>query len=148
MPTAARLFAALSLAGVAWFASVLYIGLLPEGTPAGWLPIVNAGLGLITGWRVVGRLVSGKSYVGAIGHGVRGAFTVYFFAVLFWSIWRMLELSLKKRYDDPSEAINAVFALISDYSLLLLEDPTPGLVLLFGGIGSALLAEWAKRRFL
>lgn len=148
MPTAARLFAALSLAAVTWFSSILYIGLLPEGTQAGLLAPVNSVFGLLTGWLVVGRLVSGKSYVGAIGHGVRGAATVLFWSLVFWSLWRMLALSLKKRYSDPAEAIDAMFELIARYALLLLDDPQPGLALLFGGIGAAMLAEWAQRRFL
>ena len=147
MPTAARLFAALALALTAWVASDLYKPLLPEGTQVGWLSPVNTAFGLLTGWIVVGRLTDGKSYALAIGHGLRGGATVLFWALLFWALWRMLILSMQKRYSGPAEAIDAFFDLIARYAMLLTTDPTPALALFGGGVASALLAEWAARRY-
>jgi hypothetical protein len=147
MPTAARLLAALALAATAWIASDLYKAVLPEGTQVGKLSPVNAVFGLLTGWIVLGRLTDGSSYLRAVGHGIRGGVTVLFWALLFWSLWRMLLLSMQKRYSGPAEAIDAFFDLIARYAMLLTRDPAPAAALLAGGILSGLLAEWAARRY-
>lgn len=147
MPTAARLFAALLMAGVGGMASVFYGDVLPEGMAIGLLAPLNAALGLIVGWSVIGRLTDGKSYALAFGHGLRGAVVFLFWALLLWSAWEMLELSVQRRYGGVQEALEAVFDLIAQHALLLLDDPRPGATLLGGAVGAALVAEWAARRY-
>lgn len=147
MPTAARLFAAVLMAAVAWMASTLYGEVLPEGRPVGFLAPINAVLGLFVGWTGIGRLTDGTSYALALGHGIRGAVVFLFWALLIWSSWDMLVLSVQRRYDGVGEAVEAIFDLIAEYALLLLQDPLPGATLFAGAICAALVAEWGARRY-
>lgn len=147
MPTAARLFAALMLAATAWLASVAYASLLPEGTPAGLLAPLNAAIGALVGWRLVGRSVDGQGYGAALGHGAVGAAVVLFWALVLWSGWSMLGASMRRRYDGIAEALEAVFGYVAEHAALMLTDPLPAVLLFAGGLLSGLVAEWAKRRY-
>lgn len=147
MPTAARLFAAVLLAAVAFLASTFYVALLPEGMAVGLFAPLNTVLGLIVGWTAIGRLTDGTSYLLALGHGVRGAAVWLFWTLLLWSIWEMLGRSVQRRYSGVGEALEGVFDLIAQHALLLLEDPLPGATLFVGAICAALVAEWGARRY-
>lgn len=146
MPTAAKLLAALAFACVAFFASEVFKPLLPEGTRTGNLSLINAGLGFIVGWLVMGKL-AGKGYYRSIGSGFRTSATLLFFVLLAWSIWIMLVNSTRMRYDNAMEAIVAVFGLIYEYGAIFVVDPQSLVVLFVGGIAGGLLAEWAAQNF-
>ena len=77
MPTAAKLFAALGLAAVGWFASEAIRPLMPPHTQFGWFNQVNVVLGLICGWRVTGRRVGG-TFSEAISAGLTGVIALVF----------------------------------------------------------------------
>lgn len=146
MPTAAKLFAALGFALVAFVASELFKPLLPEGTPVARLSPINGLVGAFCGWLVMGRLV-GDGYLAASGHAIRTVVVMVFYCLLIWSGYEMLGRSTSLRYDGPVEALAAMMGLIAEYSVLMLGDLQVPAVLLVGGLLAACLAEWASERF-
>lgn len=146
MPTAAKLFAAISFALIAFFASEVFKPLLPEGTQTGLLSPLNTVIGLLSGWLVMGRL-PGKGYATAAESGIRTSATALFFCLVLWSLYIMLVQSTRLRYDGPMEAITAMFELVGENGALLFSDAQGPMVLLIGGILGGFLTEWASRRF-
>ncbi|MHC0055016.1 TrgA family protein [Actibacterium sp. D379-3] len=146
MPTAARLFAAIGFALVAFFASESFVFELPEGTDTGWFSYINMAIGAIVGWRTMGTL-AGHGYGTAATAGFRTIVTVLFYALLLHSLSEMIRLSMRLRYDGPGEAIIAMLQLILDYGFMVV---TSGPVMLILGVGSLLaawLTEWAASRW-
>jgi hypothetical protein len=143
MPTAARLIAALVLAGTAWIASQIIKVYLPEGTNFGWFDYLNTGLGLLCGWIVIGGR-QGRGISAAIGNGVTGAAALVFWALLLQSSYEMLRKSMRRHYDGPTEAILDVFELGFEYALHVV-NPTAIGPLVIGGILAGVLAELGGR---
>lgn len=145
MPTAARLIAGVIFAAVAALAAHLFIPALPEGTQVGYLREISAGLGLICGWMIMGRL-TGKGYGEAMGSGIRTAISIAFWALLGFSIYVMVDKSTRMLYDGPMAALLGTFDLMLGYGKMML---TPGVLgtLLIGGIIGGVLAEWGGRRW-
>lgn len=146
MPTAAKLFAAVAFAVVAFFASEVYKPLLPEGTQFGLLTPVNALVGMFSGWLIMGRL-AGRGYYSAAGSGVRTIGIMLFYVLLIWACYEMLKRSTRMYYDGPTEALTAVMDLIAKYFMLMVSDPQVPIVLICGGILAAFLSEWAAERW-
>lgn len=145
MPTAAKLVAAVMFAAVGFLAAQAYVPSLPEGTQIGFLREICAGLGLVIGWFVMGRLV-GKGYVEAVGFGIRTSVTLLFWAVLGFSIYEMILRSTKMMYDGPMEALLGVFDLVIYYGKMMGSPEFIG-TLLIGGVLGGIAAEWAGRRW-
>ncbi|WP_213545220.1 TrgA family protein [Vannielia litorea] len=160
MPTATKLMSALAFAVLAFFASEVFKPLLPEGTQTGMLSIVNAGIGFICGWMIMGRL-AGRGVFAAAGGGVRTSLAMAFWCLLFWSVWDMLRESTRPgTYAGPMEAINGAFGLLFDNALLMLSDarlaftlaegtyflPQVPLLLVIGGMLCGWFAEWTEER--
>ena len=145
MPTAAKLAAAVLFTALAVLAAAVYRPLLPEGTQTGWLMPCAAAIGLICGWRIMGRL-TGKGYLTAMNTGIRVSVTVLFWALLAFSIAVMIRRSTKMLYDDAGEAILAVFALMLDYGKLMMDAQFIAVVLL-GGLFCGWLTEYVSRRW-
>ena len=146
MPTASRLVAALAFAALCYLASDLFVRLLPNGRTDLSFPIINAGIGALCGWLIMGRLVK-RGYGKALESGIRTAATALFWALLVWCSAEMIGHSMAMRYDGPTEAVAAVFGLMYDYGLLLVTDWQVMVALLVGGMLAGLLAEWASHRF-
>jgi hypothetical protein len=145
MPTAARLVAALVLAATGFLASEVVKTVIEEQMDYGWLSAVNAGLGLLCGWIVVGSR-AGRGYSAAIGNGLTGGAALVFWALFVQAVYEMVQLSLRRWYDSPIEAIAAVFELMVEYGGYLLDVQMIA-VLLSGALLSGLLAEYATRRW-
>jgi hypothetical protein len=146
MPTAARLFATVGFAAVAFLATDIYKPLLPEGTQMGMFTPINVGLGAIMGWTIMGRL-AGQGYAAAISSGLRTSAVLLFYALFCWSFLEMLERSMRLYYDGPVEALQEMVAMAYDYVLLGLTDPQVPIALFAGGIGAGLLSEWSSRQW-
>lgn len=145
MPTAPKLVSAVIFAIIGFFAVQLYLPHLPQEMPMGLLRECAALLGLITGWRVMGRL-TGHGYSEAVGSGIRTSVTLVFWALLFLAIHLMIKRAFKMMYEGPVEAVVGVFALMLEYSRALIA--TDVLVLLFaGGALGGLAAEWVGKRW-
>lgn len=146
MPTAAKLAAAVLFTALAVLAALVYRPLLPEGTQTGWLMPCSAAIGLICGWRIMGRL-TGKGYMPAMNTGIRVSVTTLFWVALGFSIYTMIVRSTKMLYGaDPGEAILAVFDLMLGYGALMLDGPFIAVVLL-GGVICGALSEYVGQRW-
>ena len=145
MPTAAKMVAAVMTAITLFLAAEASKAGLPQGTPAGYFSPMVAGIGFLTGWMVLGTL-TGRGYVAAIGFGLRTAVTAVFWALLLFSLWDLIELSMKLRYDGPMQAILDVFAImITNGRLVLLPEVLVALGA--GGTLAGLFAEFSGRRW-
>ncbi|MAP13685.1 MAG: tellurium resistance protein, partial [Oceanibulbus sp.] len=107
MPTGARLMAAISLAVLAFILSGMVVPLMPESTDFGYFLPLNMVLGLLVGWRVMGRR-AGRGITAAINNGLAGVFVLMLWAIFLQAANEMVRLALRNRYDDPFEAIVAV----------------------------------------
>jgi len=145
MPTAARLVAALLLAGLAWILSDLVRPLMPEGTPFGSFNIINSLIGLCVGWVVMGRR-AGRGIVPGINNGLTGTAVLVLWALAFHSSMEMFRLAMKNRYDGPMEAIAAIFLLASEFGLMI-AVPQVAVAAVIGAVVVGLCAEFAARRW-
>ncbi|MFD1511173.1 TrgA family protein [Lacimonas salitolerans] len=141
--TAARLVAAILLAITGWLASQLIMPLMPEATVFGIFEYLNAAIGAVVGWIVIGSR-TGRGMTNAIGVGVTSAVVLVFWGLLLQSSREMFALANKRRYDGPIEAMVGVFEIGVEY-LAVMATPAVIGTLLVGGIVSAVLAERASR---
>ena len=146
MPTAAKLFAALAFAAVAYYASETFIPLLPEGTQVKQFSLINAALGGIIGWRVQGVDV-GNGYRIAATVGLRASALFLFFAVMGYALREMIINATKLRYDGPGEALVGMFDLAVGYGRLTITSPDVMGILILGAIATAWGAETVNRRW-
>lgn len=145
MPTAARLFAAIAMALVAFFAAEVIKPLRPDQTQWGHFTSVCIGFGVLVGWFDLGRL-AGKGYGAAITNGVRSSAVLVFWCMLVFSIREMLLRSTSNRYKGVSEALEGTFVIVADFGASVLRFE-PLVVLIVGGILAALMSEWASKRW-
>ncbi len=145
MPSAAKLFAALGLAAVGWFASEAIRPLLPDHTNFGWFNQVNVVLGIICGWRVTGNRVGG-TFSEAISAGLTGAIALTFWGLFAQSFNLMLAEALDKKYRGPFEGIMGIFNNAMDFGLYLMNGPVIAIIL-GGGIITGIFADWIAKRF-
>ncbi len=145
MPTAAKLFAAVSFAVLGFIAAEVFKSTVERQEAFGSFSLIVAALGLLIGWSVMGSL-AGRGYRASIGYGLRTSVTLAFWALLGFSIYQMLQLALKKRYDGPMEAVVGIFNLMLENGQRML---TPELLITFGvgGVVGGFMAEWASRRW-
>jgi hypothetical protein len=145
MPTAAKLVASVLFALLSLFIADLYRQGITDGTRTTYLVPGCAAIGLICGWRVMGRLV-GKGMGDALGSGIRTSLTIVFFALLLFSIYEMVVTSTKGLYDGPMEAVLAIFDIMLGYGWGLVTPELIGTILMGGGL-AGMATEWADRRW-
>jgi len=146
MPTAAKLIAAILFAALAWFVTEQVKLVLPgEGRGATLLSPLNALLGGIMGWRVMG-LRAGGGFTPAVGFGLTTVFATFFWSLLLWSGYEMISRAYAKRYRDPIDAVEAMGQLMLDYAILVV---TPGIVgaAVIGSFICAMIVEYFSRRW-
>jgi len=146
MPDAARLVAAICLAGVAFFLSGLvqtvYVAENGE-TNFGWFVPVNVLIGLLVGWVSMGPR-AGRGVSAAITNGVTGVFLLVLWALFVQACNEMTRLAMRNRYDNAIEAIAAIFQIAAEWGLLLLTVPILGSMAI-GAFVSGMLTEYAWR---
>jgi len=143
MPTSGKLVAGICFAIVGYFAAHFYVPGLPEAWRISWFLECSAALGFLVGWLIMGRKV-GETLPLAATSGVGTSVWLLIWALLGFSVHEMLQRSLDKRYNQPMEAVGAVFELIIFFAKLLVNIEVLG-VLLIGGIISGVLTELAHR---
>lgn len=121
MPTGGKLIGGIAFAALAYFLSDLIKPLLAdtEGTRVGWLSPVNAFIGFLMGWTIMGK-GAGHRYVQAMGYGFTTTAAITFWCLLFWSGHKMLGRSVQLRYDGPMEALQQMGALFFEYGNLIM----------------------------
>ena len=143
MPTAARLFAALGLAAVGVLAAEAHRGLMPPHAVWGWESAVFAGLGLLTGWSVLGPRV-GRGYGLAMATGLTAAVTMLIAASFVFAVHEMVQRALMRRYGDAWEATLAVLEIMLEHAARM-GDVRFIATLVLGGLAAGLIAEAAGR---
>jgi hypothetical protein len=144
MPTAAKLVAAFAFAALSLLIATLYIPQLPKGTQLGYFRQITAAIGLLCGWWIMGNMV-GRGYRAAAESGLRTSVTIVFWALLGFSIYIMIDRSMRMMYDGPMEAVLGVFQLMIEYGKKMLV-PDVMIAVLFGGILAGQLTEWVGKR--
>ncbi len=146
MPTAAKLVAAVMFALVGFLSAEAFKPQMPPGTQFGYFVPIVAAIGLAVGWRVMGRL-AGQGYGAAAGFGLRTSITIVFWALLVFSIYRMVQLALSAMpYAGPMEAVVGIFDEAMKYGRLLWARDLL-ITLAAGGIVGGMATEWASRRW-
>lgn len=145
LPTIAHLVAALSLGALGWFVSDLVRALMPPQTAFGWFNYLNAMLGGLCGWFIIGGRV-GRGYTEAMASGLAGVLALTFWGFFLQSLHLMLKQSMQHRFAGPLKAVLGIFDNALHYATHLIDPLLVG-VLLMGGMLSGLLAEAASRRW-
>ncbi len=145
MPTGARLMAAISLAVLAFILSGMVVPLMPESTDFGYFLPLNIVLGLLVGWSVMGRR-AGRGITAAINNGLAGVFVLILWAIFLQAANEMVRRALRNRYDDPFEAIVAIFQIGAEFGLMIATVPM-AVALVVGAVISGLLTEFAHNRW-
>lgn len=145
MPTAAKLVAAVMFAIVGWIAANVYVPIIGEGVDVGFFRELTGLIGAVAGWKVMGPSV-GQGYRAAIGSGIKTVVVLVFFALLLFSIYEMVLMSMKMRYEGPTDAVLDVFQMMMETGRKMLTPQILG-VLLIGGAIAGMAAERAGRRW-
>ncbi len=145
MPTFARLAAGILFAGLAYYVSLLIVPLFEPEEQIGWFREINAAVGLVIGWRVMGAR-AGKGMSNGIGVGLTAAVMMVLVALLIHSTVVMIFNSLNRVYDTAPDAVIGVFELMLEHGALM-STTEVWATLLGGGIVIGILTEIVARRF-
>ncbi len=145
MPSAAKLVAAIGLAILAFIVSGMIIPLLPENTDVGYFPFINIILGVLCGWFVMGKR-AGRGVTAAINNGFTGMVSLVFWALFVQGCYEMIRLAMRNRYSDAFESIIAIFKIMIEHGMILM-DVWIIVTLIVGGVITGLLTENAWRRW-
>jgi hypothetical protein len=145
MPNAAKLFAAVGMAILAFIVSGMVMALFEEETNFGWFTHVNVMLGFVVGWLVIGSR-AGRGMVSAINVGLTGPVVFVFWALFVQSCNEMVRIAMKNRYDGAFEALVDIFEIGAEWAVFMLTVPVWA-TLLIGGVLIGLMSEMAWRRW-
>ncbi len=145
MPTAAKLFSALCLAALGFLVSEAIKPLMPAGTGFGYFSYVNAVIGLICGWVVVGGR-AGRGISAAISNGLTGVIAMVCVGLAVQAAIQMFDLAMQHRYSGPMEAIVAIFEIAIGYGAIMMKTQVIGL-LLAGALITGFISEFAARNY-
>lgn len=148
MPTAGRLAGAALFAPLFWYLSQISAPyfIAAETAVPDWWAIINAGFGLILGWKMCGGRAGKTGWIGGLGNGLTTGLVIAFVALFAHSFIEMVKLSLRKLYDGPADALIGIFDLLFDYAMLLAQ-PDVILALLVGSVIAGLVAEYFGKTF-
>jgi hypothetical protein len=145
MPSAARLVAAICLAIVGYIVSGMIVPLMPESTNFGNFKLVNAVLGLLAGWFIMGPRV-GRGTTAAINNGLAGVFVLVLWGLGVQACYEMFRLAMRNRYDGAFEALTEIFVIGAEYGATMATAPI-GLFLVVSAAISGLVTEAAGKRW-
>lgn len=148
MPTAGRLVAAVLFGALFWYLSGVglpYFAAAETAVPPWFLP-VNTGLGIVLGWVLAGGRAGRATWMGALSYGLTTGIAIAAVALFAHGFVRMIQLSLRMRYDGPVEAVAAVFGLMAEIALVLAQADVL-VPLALGALVAGLATEWAGRNF-
>ena len=143
MPDAARLVAAACIGFLGFIVSFMIMPLMPESTAFGYFAWVNLVLGILAGWIVMGKR-AGRGITAAINNGLGGVAALVIWGLLVQAIYEMFEKAMANWYKGPFDALVAVFELMAEYGVVLI-DPTVIFTLIAGGVMAGLATEFAWR---
>ena len=147
MFTAARLVAGIAMAIVAYVASEQVMIVWPEDIYFGNFAYINAGIGALVGWRVMGKQV--RNYTSPsdiVSAGITTPIVMVALALFIYVGAEVLERSLARQYKGAVEALEAMIPLAFEYvtNIAYLHI---GAILLIGGLIGAVLTRIADGRW-
>lgn len=145
MPTAAKLFAGICLAVLGYAVSEIIKTNMPASTRFGIFSEVNAVIGFLCGWLIVGSR-AGRGQSAAIANGFTGTVALVLWALFIHSANLMVENSLDRKYRTVMEAIMGIFESAVKYAQEL-QDVTVITTLLVGAIITGFVAEVVSRHW-
>jgi len=145
MPTAAKLFAAVFMGALAYASAHLIVPHLPEEMVIGWFQELTAVLGVLVGWRFLGRRMGGGLH-SALGLGLSASLVLVLSALIVFSGNEMIERSLRKAYNTPVEALKDMMQIAID-DLAYLRPPEVLAMLIVGGMVVGVMTELVARRW-
>ncbi|MEL7255479.1 MAG: TrgA family protein [Pseudomonadota bacterium] len=144
MPTMGRLVAAVLLGGLAYYGAGIVIAIWPEDFNFGWFQEFTALVGLVTGWRVIGKRL-GNGVVPGINAGLTGLAVMLFWLFLLLAFNEMIGRSLDLRYDGPFEAINNMFAIAYEWALNL-QNVRLWILMVVGAMVTGMVSELVSKK--
>ena len=118
MPTGGKLVGAIVFAMLAYWLSDLVKPLLPENKSAGLLSEWNAFIGLLMGWKIMGK-GAGETYRQTFGYGLTTVAAIFFWCLALWAAYEMLRQAIRKRFDGPMEAMREMAQIFLDYARIV-----------------------------
>lgn len=147
MPTGGKIIAAVAFAALAYFISDLIKPLLidTEGSRVGMLSPINALVGFVMGWKVMGK-GAGRTYRQAFGYGLTTMAAIAFWCLIVWAGYKMLMRSIAQRYDGPMHALRGMAETFLEFARLVAvnEVLVPAVV---GALFMAWVTEYFARRW-
>ncbi len=145
MPTGAKLIGAIAFAALAYFLTDLVKPLLPEGTQVGLFSPLNALIGGILGWTIMGR-GAGVTYRQSFGYGLTTLGATVFWCIGLWAFHKMLVRSTQMFFDGPVHALQEMAQYFLDYAKLIATQEViwPAIV---GAVFMSWLVEFFARRW-
>lgn len=144
MPTAARLTAAIAFAIVGYFIFTTMVPLYGEDVVPSYLLPLSVAVGLWAGWVLCGA--NAHTIPKGVGTGITAVLAQAFWILLIISFVKMIDRSIRKRYDGPIEAISDVFQLMYD-DLLRFGTVEMGTVLLVGGLAAGIASGYMGKKY-
>lgn len=146
MPTAAKLVGGVFYAVLGYMLAETFKPLMPADASFGYFSYISAAVGLICGWRIVGRH-AGNGYRAALGTGLGTAIMTVFWVTLGVSIYEMIRKAVGKFYSgDTMEAVQDAVIIVTGYARLMLDQQFLT-ILIFGGFIGGIITEFVGRRW-
>ncbi len=150
MPTIPKLIAAVMVAFIAWIGSGLVkteVLAVYETYNFGWFVWLSVGVGLLCGWRVLGRHADGTvGLATAASVGVTAVAATVFWVLFLVSANEMLRLALARRFNGPVEAIQEIIPIAGEYGQFMMHTDII-VTLVVGGMIAGLLTNVAARHW-
>jgi hypothetical protein len=116
---------------------------LPEGSDPGRMTLIAVAVGIFVGWRMMGPRAGRTS---GFELGISGAFWLSFWGLMVFGLIEMLRLAMRRRFEEPVEAMEMVVTIALQYAMYLSAPPIL-ITLALGGILSGYLTNFAYRRW-
>ncbi|PZX13643.1 hypothetical protein LX81_03193 [Palleronia aestuarii] len=144
-PTAGKLVAAVLFAALAWIVCDLARDEFPQRVTFGWVSEAGALLGLVLGWRILGRQ-AGRGAAATAGAALTTAILFAVFGLALWAFVDTLMRISPSRLDGPFEALEeAVYLAIERARRLIATDAAA--VLFAGSLVAGAITEFVARRY-
>lgn len=143
MTTSNKLIAAICLAFIGGLVAEFVKPQMPEGSNPGQMTLICAAIGLVVGWRVMGRR-AGR--IGSLELGIVGVASLVFWGLAMFGIIEMLRLAMRRRLEEPVEAMERVVTVALEYGLYL-THPSILITLAVGAVVSGYVTNFAARRW-
>lgn len=143
MTTSNKLIAAICLAFVGGLVAEFVKPQMPEGSNPGQMTLISAAVGIVVGWRVMGKRAG---TCGPIELGLIGVFWLVFWGLATFGCIEMLRLALRHKFREPVAALEAMVGIALEYGLYL-TAPSVLMTLGVGVVVSGYFTDFARRRW-